>query len=187
MSDTENQRNFISKLVIFKILEMLLVCSCIALQVHTPTTNTKGANSIDTLSIIAFGGYVIILFGLILSHICLKPVDAKIDIYFSIVAAVLLLVAGSWNLYHFIGSFFDSFDGDNNFWRDDPIDGNNTSWGDNERRAGRHYPYGTVVKHGFQFNERVGGITKASISLFVGIVFMADFAAVFYTNYSCSH
>lgn len=79
----------ISKLLLFKLIELPFSCVCIALQCSGAHQNR------DVIAFITFGGYVIILCGLILGHLLKAPVEKKIDIYFTFLGFILFLASAA--------------------------------------------------------------------------------------------
>ncbi|XP_057657317.1 uncharacterized protein LOC130894470 [Diorhabda carinulata] len=91
----------VSPLCIIKIFELLIAIVCMALHCHSRT----GDLDIETVSIIAFGGYIIILAGEALGYFLGCPFDKKIDIFYSIVGCFMFIAAGALNIDTYDGYF----------------------------------------------------------------------------------
>jgi len=87
----------ISRLSIIKFLELALAVSCIGLHSKSVT----GDFNIDTLSVAAFGGFVIILVGGFAGHLMSTPINRRIDIFFCLVGCATFVAAGALNIEYF--------------------------------------------------------------------------------------
>lgn len=87
----------ISRLSIIKFLELLVAVVCIGLHYKSQT----GDWNIDTLSAVAFGGFIIILVGGFAGYVISSPINKKIDIFYSLVGCAIFVAAGALNIKHY--------------------------------------------------------------------------------------
>ncbi|XP_066159024.1 uncharacterized protein [Euwallacea fornicatus] len=87
----------ISRLSIIKFLELFIAVVCIGLHYKCETKDWN----IDTLSAVAFGGFIIILIGGFAGYLLGSPITKKIDIFYSLVGCAMFLAAGALNIKHF--------------------------------------------------------------------------------------
>ncbi|KAL1497655.1 hypothetical protein ABEB36_008577 [Hypothenemus hampei] len=87
----------ISRLSIIKFLELTIALVCIGLHHKTQT----GDWNVDTLSAIAFGGFIIILVGGFAAYLISAPINKKIDIFYSLVGCAIFVAAGALNIKHY--------------------------------------------------------------------------------------
>ncbi|KAH1025753.1 uncharacterized protein LOC109544594 [Dendroctonus ponderosae] len=87
----------ISRLSIIKFLELLIAVICLGLHYKSQTTDWN----IDTLSAVAFGGFIIILVGGFAAYIISAPISKRIDIFYSLVGCAMFVAAGALNIKHF--------------------------------------------------------------------------------------
>ncbi|XP_066259679.1 uncharacterized protein [Euwallacea similis] len=91
----------ISRLSIIKFLELLIAVICIGLHYKCQT----GDWNIDTLSAVAFGGFIIILIGGFAGYLLSSPITKKIDIFYSLVGCAMFVAAGALNIKNFENSW----------------------------------------------------------------------------------
>lgn len=84
----------ISRLSIIKFLELAVAIACIGLHYKSRTNDLDT----DTLSAVAFGGYVIILIGGFAGYLMSTPFNKRIDIFFSLVGCAIFVAAGALNI-----------------------------------------------------------------------------------------
>ncbi|XP_018563589.1 protein snakeskin-like [Anoplophora glabripennis] len=87
----------ISRLSIIKFLELLIAVCCIGLHYKSRTNDFNA----DSLSVTAFGGYIIILIGGFAGYIMSTPINKRIDIFFSLVGCAIFVAAGALNIHIF--------------------------------------------------------------------------------------
>ncbi|XP_063916058.1 uncharacterized protein LOC135132062 [Zophobas morio] len=88
----------ISRLSIIKFLELAIAVACIGLHSKSEISNDFNTN---TLSVAAFGGYVIILVGVFAGHLMSERISKKIDIFFCLVGCATFVAAGALNIEYF--------------------------------------------------------------------------------------
>jgi uncharacterized membrane protein (DUF485 family) len=88
----------ISRLSIIKFIELAIAVCCIGLHSKSEIFNDFNTN---TLSVAAFGGYVIILVGGFAGHLMSTPINRRIDIFFCLVGCATFVAAGALNIEYF--------------------------------------------------------------------------------------
>ncbi|CAH1183058.1 unnamed protein product [Ceutorhynchus assimilis] len=91
----------ISRLSIIKFLELLVAVVCVGLHYKSQT----GDWNVDTLSAVAFGGFIIILVGGFAGYLISAPINKKIDIFYSLVGCAIFVAAGALNIKHYDNSW----------------------------------------------------------------------------------
>ncbi|XP_023711236.1 uncharacterized protein LOC111866485 isoform X1 [Cryptotermes secundus] len=93
----------ISRVHFLKFLELALAIICLALHYHSQT----GSSSFHELMIIsaAFGGYIVILVGILTGIFTGQPINKRIDIFYSLVGCALFIAAGSFVIQYFDGYY----------------------------------------------------------------------------------
>ncbi|CAH0564502.1 unnamed protein product [Brassicogethes aeneus] len=87
----------VSRLSIIKFLELAIAVACFGLHYQS---NLK-LYSEDTISAVAFGGYIIILCGGFAGHLMSTPINRRIDIFFCLVGCAIFIAAGAMNIDHY--------------------------------------------------------------------------------------
>jgi hypothetical protein len=92
----------LSKLTIFKLLELVLTVTCLALHY-----NSMGETDQHLILITAgtYVGFTIVLVGLFAGYILNTPINKRIDIFFSLIGAGLFIAAGVMVIQHWEDSF----------------------------------------------------------------------------------
>ncbi|XP_017763934.1 PREDICTED: uncharacterized protein LOC108553515 [Eufriesea mexicana] len=93
----------LNKATIIKILELVLVCVLIGMHYHSFTD--AGINS-AMITMGTFGGYLIILAGIVIGIILGTAIDRRLDMFFSVVGLVLFVISGALILDHFTNSVY---------------------------------------------------------------------------------
>ncbi|XP_044252474.1 uncharacterized protein LOC123003643 [Tribolium madens] len=88
----------ISRLSIIKFLELAIAVTCIGLHYKSEVPHDFNTN---TLSVAAFGGFVIILVGGFAGHLMSTPINRRIDIFFCLVGCATFIAAGAMNIEYF--------------------------------------------------------------------------------------
>ncbi|KAG8223365.1 hypothetical protein J437_LFUL001243 [Ladona fulva] len=79
-----------------KLTELVLACVCAALQKNT----SQSAGYV--LSYIVFGGYIIIISGMIFGFIVKDRINRKTDLFYTLIGAVLFVAAGSLTIDYYV-------------------------------------------------------------------------------------
>ncbi|XP_060521224.1 protein snakeskin-like [Cylas formicarius] len=87
----------VSRLSIIKFLELLIAVICVGLHYKSQT----GDLNVDMLSVVAFGGFIIILVGGFAGYLMSTPINKRIDIFFSLVGCAMFIAAGALNIKHY--------------------------------------------------------------------------------------
>ncbi|XP_060521225.1 uncharacterized protein LOC132698918 [Cylas formicarius] len=90
----------ISKLSIVKFFEMALSAICIGFHYRSRTNDFD----CDTVSAVAFGGFIIISSGSFIGLLMNAPINRKVDTFYSLVGCAVFVAAGSLNI-----DFFEHF------------------------------------------------------------------------------
>jgi hypothetical protein len=91
----------ITRVHIIKFIELALAITCMALHYHSQV----GRTTFHELMIIsaAFGGYIVILVGILTGIFTGQPVNIRIDIFYSLVGCALFIAAGAFVIQYFDG------------------------------------------------------------------------------------
>ncbi|KAH0948919.1 hypothetical protein HN011_008068 [Eciton burchellii] len=80
-----------------KIFELILVCILMGLHSHS----FAGDQHIEMISMTTFGGYLVILVGLLIGIFRETPVDRSMGLFFTIIGFVLFIITGALNVDYF--------------------------------------------------------------------------------------
>ncbi|XP_017890590.1 uncharacterized protein LOC108631277 [Ceratina calcarata] len=92
----------INKGTVIKIVELVIVCILIGLHYHS--ASDRGLNT-AMLTMGAFGGYLIILAGLLFAILLGAALDRRVDMFFSVVGFILFVVVGGLIIDHFANMY----------------------------------------------------------------------------------
>ncbi|XP_071444277.1 uncharacterized protein [Hetaerina americana] len=83
-----------------KVIEFLIICICMGLHVNLDMIPLKQY----TLVSIVFGGYIIILGGMLLGFLVCERLSRKIDIFYTLLGMALFVAAGGCLISNFSGN-----------------------------------------------------------------------------------